>query len=148
MDPNIVLTTSKADDGFIEVLRTHSEPILLEFAAYIHPLNFLVDANGGIFQIRPHKEFLPSRGRDRVLSLRFLADLPEGDHAPGVSFSDSSSASEARNAYDFMNKRKAADGDPTQQRWNASIRLANFASVDTAPLCVSPFLIHCSTKRH
>lgn len=28
-------------------------------------------------------------------------------------------------------------GDPTQIRWNAMIRLSNFTSVDSSPLCVS-----------
>lgn len=48
-----------------------------------------------------------------------------------------SSDSEARNAYDFMRRRRDVTGDPTSQKWNAAIRLANYASIDGSPLCVS-----------
>jgi hypothetical protein len=34
-----------------------------------------------------------------------------------------------------MQKRKQAAGDPTMKRWNAAIRLANYASAESS-LCV------------
>ncbi|KAG2102216.1 DNA mismatch repair protein MutS [Suillus discolor] len=115
---DIVLTSSKADDPFISVLQKFAE------------------ASGGVFQIRPHKEFTPHRGRDRLLSLPFLSELTTEDTGQCLS-SDSSSGAEPRNAYEFMQKRKQPAGDPTMKRWNAAIRLANYASVESSPLCIS-----------
>lgn len=101
------------------------------------------EAAGCIMQIRPHKEFFAARGRDRILSLKILAELGgETDHASDVS-SAVSSGSGLRNAYDFMQKRAPKTGDPNINRWNAAIRLANFASVESAPLCVRPISIAC-----
>jgi DNA mismatch repair protein MSH5 len=91
-----------------------------------------VEVSGGTFQIRPHKDFIPNKGHDRVLSLRLLSDLPVDEET----LSEVESNVEPRNAYDFMKSRKQAGEDPTTKRWNASIRLENFASVDLAPLCV------------
>ncbi|KAG2033757.1 muts domain V-domain-containing protein [Suillus americanus] len=115
---DVVLTSSKADDPFISVLQKFAE------------------ASGGAFQIRPHKEFSPHRGRDRLLSLRFLSELTTEDTGQCLS-SDSNSGAEPRNAYEFMQKCKQAAGDPTMKRWNAAIRLANYASVESSPLCIS-----------
>ncbi|KAF9221022.1 hypothetical protein BS17DRAFT_713109 [Gyrodon lividus] len=117
--PDVILTSSKADDAFISVLQNHAE------------------ASGSIFQVRPHREFIPSKGRDRLLSLRLLSELgrdvdPNHDDSP-----DDSSATGIRSAYDFMQKRREATEDPTMKRWNAVIRLANFASLESAPLCIS-----------
>jgi len=36
-----------------------------------------------------------------------------------------------------MRRRQETGTDPTLKRWNASIRLSNFASVESSPLCVS-----------
>lgn len=94
-----------------------------------------MDTSAGIFQVRPFKDFLPSKGRDRVLSLRLLTVLGT-ENADKTGSSEMSSEHEPRNAYDFMRTRKNTSGDPTMQRWNASIRLANHASVDNTPLCV------------
>ncbi|KAG2129489.1 DNA mismatch repair protein MutS [Suillus clintonianus] len=115
---DVVLTSSKADDPFISVLQKYTE------------------ASGGVFQIRPHKEFSSHRGRDRLLSLRFLSELATEDTGQYLSV-DSSSGAEPRNAYEFMQKRKQAAGDPTMKRWNAGIRLANYASLESSPLCIS-----------
>lgn len=93
-----------------------------------------MDASGGQFVLRPHKDFVPTKGRDRALSLRLLSELPVD--VP-VDDGQPSSDSEPRSAYDFMRKRKDANGDPTSRQWNAVIRLANYASVEDAPLCVS-----------
>lgn len=95
-----------------------------------------VDASGGVFQIRPHKDFSPVKGRDRVLSLRLLSELPP-EITDDRTSSDPDAGSEPRNAYDFMRHRRQAAGDPTIQTWNASIRLSNYTAVDSAPLCVS-----------
>lgn len=104
---------------------------------YIDQIDCLVEAKGGIFQIRPHKDFVPTKGRDRLLSLRLLSDLPLSKEADLCNSYDITSGSEPRNAYDFMKRRRDAGSDPTMKRWNASIRLANFASVESSPLCVS-----------
>lgn len=101
----------------------------------IYPcFHLAVDASGATFQIRPHKDFTPSKGRNHLLSLGFLSSLDELDD---LEESDLGSSSEPQSAYEFMKKRKDKYGDPTMRRWNASIRMSNFAAVDTAPLCVS-----------
>lgn len=98
-----------------------------------------VESSSGVFQIRPFKEFTASRGRDRMLSLSRLSAPPVDDSIlPASSDNDSNSnSSRPTNVYDFIRSRTGYPGDPTVQRWNASIRLANFASVDSSPLCVS-----------
>ncbi|KAJ8463856.1 hypothetical protein ONZ51_g9983 [Trametes cubensis] len=115
--PDVVITSSKADDNFMDVCRDH------------------MDGSGGTFQIRPHKDFLPLRGRDRLLSLRLLSELPV-DQEPQDSNSGSDSVTEPRNAYEFMRRRRETGNDPLMQKWNASVRLANYASVETSPLCL------------
>ncbi|KAJ7016657.1 DNA mismatch repair protein MutS [Mycena alexandri] len=120
--PDVLLTSSRSEDEFMDVARAH------------------MDASGGVFQIRPHKEFVASKGRERMLSLRLLSELPQDDgELPASSEMDSTSSnSDARNAYDFMRRRhQATGGDPTMKRWNASIRLSNFTSVDSSPLCIA-----------
>ena len=91
------------------------------------------EATGGVFQVRPHKDFIPVKGRDRLLSLRLLSELPSDQYAG----SETESMSEPRNAYDFMRRRREFGQDPNLQKWNASVRLANYATVENAPLCVS-----------
>ncbi|KAH7915490.1 DNA mismatch repair protein MutS [Hygrophoropsis aurantiaca] len=117
-NPDIVMTSSKADDGFITVLQNYME------------------ASGNVFQIRPHKEFIPNKGRDRLLSLRFLSELDHEETACHPS-SDTNSSVAPQNAYDFMQRRREAGADPTAKRWNAAIRLANFAALESSPLCIS-----------
>ncbi|OCH92840.1 hypothetical protein OBBRIDRAFT_725988 [Obba rivulosa] len=129
--PDVTLTSSKADDSFMNVLRDH------------------MDASGGTFQVRPHKDFLPAKGRDRVLSLKLLSELPM-EQLESHSSSDVGSNSEPRSAYDFMRSRRDAVGDPILQRWNAAVRLANYASIDAAPLClgsIGALLDHLSRAR-
>lgn len=121
-NPDVLLTSSRSDDEFMDVARAHME------------------ASGGVFQIRPHKEFAPSKGRERLLSLRLLSHLPQEDSdLPASSdIAPTSSNSETRNAYDFMRRRHEVIGDdPTARRWNASIRLSNFTSVESSPLCIA-----------
>lgn len=132
--PDVVLTSTKADDNFIDVLRDYGATTSVWIRA--HTLNFLsVDGSGGTFQIRPHKEFIPLKGRDRLLSLRLLSQLPVSQNEQDT-VSELGSVSEPRNAYDFMRRRRETGNDPTMQKWNASIRLANFASIENSPLCV------------
>ena len=87
------------------------------------------DVSGAFFQIRSRKDFLPTKGRDRLMSLGLFAQLPE-DH-PSPMDTDVDHAEYERAACEDML------GDPTQIRWNAMIRLSNFTSVDSSPLCVS-----------
>ncbi|KAI9058149.1 hypothetical protein FKP32DRAFT_1582301 [Trametes sanguinea] len=115
--PDIVLTSSKADDNFMDVCRDHME------------------GSGGTFQIRPHKEFIALKGRDRLLSLRLLSELVIHQEYDS-NLPDSELGFEPRNAYDFMRRRKEMGSDPLMQKWNASVRLANFASVESSPLCL------------
>ncbi|KXN88301.1 hypothetical protein AN958_07760, partial [Leucoagaricus sp. SymC.cos] len=118
--PDIVLTSSKSDDNFIDIVRDQ------------------VDTTSGTFQIRPYKEFNSTKGKDRLLYLNRLADLPLDDHmSSNDAPSATSSGSVSRNAYNFMRKRRDETGDPTMKRWNASIRLSNFASIENSPLCLS-----------
>ena len=97
----------------------------------------IAEVSGSVFQIRPHKEFVPSKGRNKLLSLNLLTRLDCDLTSNYEDASDISSAIGMRNAYDFMVKRREATGDPATERWNAVIRLANFASLESAPLCVS-----------
>jgi len=94
-----------------------------------------VAASGGFFQIRPQKDFRPERGRNGVLSLELLSDLPEEildlPHDPET-------FAEPRNAYEFMKRRRNSEGDPTSRRWNASVRMSNFATLDVSPFAVGP----------
>lgn len=96
----------------------------------------VVETAGGLFQIRPHKDFAPSKGKDRLLSLRLLSEIPLEDVEDSVSSLSATTNSGPTNAYDFMRRRRDIGIDPTLKRWNASIRLANFASADSSPLCV------------
>lgn len=80
------------------------------------------------------KDFIPSKGRDRLLTLNFLSVLPIEDHASSSSHTSSDPPS---NAYEFMRKRREVAGDPAIKRWNAQVRLGNYASVENSPLCVS-----------
>ncbi|GLB38388.1 putative ATPase domain of DNA mismatch repair MUTS family protein [Lyophyllum shimeji] len=129
-NPDIVLTSSKADDDFMDTMRDH------------------MDVTNGVFQIRPDKDFIPSKGRDRLLSLRLLLELPEGDL--DIDCISSGVGPKPGNAYDFMRSRRDASGDPTTQRWNALVRLSNFASVDSSPLCmasIGALLDHITRER-
>lgn len=89
-------------------------------------------ASGGFFQIRPQKDFRPERGRNNVLSLGLLSDLPE----EVLDLSSRDTPTEPKNAYEFMHRRKNTEGDPTLRRWNASVRMSNFATLDMSPFAV------------
>lgn len=91
------------------------------------------------FQIRPKREYNTAKGYERLLTLRLFASLSENgtnDHSSEPDFDSSRTGSEEpRNAYEFMRRRPQVT-DPVLERWNAKIRLANFSSVDTSPICV------------
>ncbi|KAF8476686.1 DNA mismatch repair protein MutS [Russula ochroleuca] len=109
--PDIFLVSSKADDRFIDLCMA---------------------ASGGFFQIRPQKDFRPERGRNNLLSLGLLSDLPEEIlDAP-----DPDASMEPRNAYEFMQRKRITGDDPTLRRWNASIRMSNFATLDMSPFAL------------
>ncbi|GAW05700.1 dna mismatch repair protein msh5 [Lentinula edodes] len=116
--PDIVLTSSRSDDEFMDTVRE------------------LVEVSSGIFQIRPNKEFSAAKGKDRLISLQLLSDLPQDEDQSSMLSSDDGSYI-SRNAYEFMAKRSGAMHDPTTKRWNASIRLFNFASLESSPLCMA-----------
>ncbi|KAA1469886.1 hypothetical protein DENSPDRAFT_649174 [Dentipellis sp. KUC8613] len=116
VSPDVLLTSSKADDQFTDICRDFADTVDV------------------FFQIRPHKDFNPRKGLNRMLTLGFLSDLQDDD--PGQEAVDSDSLSDARNAYEFMTRRKNDQGDPSLKRWNASVRMSNFASLDNAPLCI------------
>ncbi|KLO15985.1 hypothetical protein SCHPADRAFT_238288 [Schizopora paradoxa] len=115
ISPDVTLTSSKGDDTAIDIMRD------------------TMDESGGFFQICLAKDFALAKGRERLLSLGCLSELPLDALDRGLATSDSDDPS---NAYDFMQRRRAVTGDPTQRRWNASIRLGNFASLETSPLCI------------
>ncbi|KAF9267356.1 hypothetical protein L218DRAFT_970816 [Marasmius fiardii PR-910] len=119
VNPEVVLVSSRSDEMFIDMIRDH------------------MDASNGIFQIRPQKEFTTSKGRDRLLSLRLLSDLPQDDCTFHSSSDVDSGVVETRDAYDYKGKRSENVQDPMTKRWNASIRLANSVSVETSPLCMA-----------
>ncbi|KAF8957258.1 hypothetical protein BDZ97DRAFT_2079293 [Flammula alnicola] len=119
VNPDLVLTSSKADDDFIDVLYDHME------------------SADGTFQIRPFKEFVPSKGRVRLLSLNLFTNISVDENDLPSSPGANSSSSRPHNAYDFMQSRREITGDPTTRRRNASIRLANFASIEESPLCMA-----------
>ncbi|KAF8349474.1 DNA mismatch repair protein MutS [Amanita rubescens] len=119
-DASVVLTSSNSDECFIDMLREYADTL------------------GAFFQIRPRKDFLSTKGRDRLLSLGLFAQLPQENVDITSSMDiDADHVEHERNAYDFMRKRRDAIGDPNQNRWNAMIRLSNFTSVDSSPLCMA-----------
>lgn len=94
-----------------------------------------VDTSIVSFSIRPHKEFSSIKGRDRLLALRFLSAISSPDQDDETA---SASGENPKSAYDFMRRQaQPKNMDPTTMRWNASIRLSNFASLECCPLSVS-----------
>ena len=90
--------------------------------------------------IRPQKEFTASNGRSRLVGLRLLTELRNYQQDPVPEPPHASSASEPRNAYDFMKRRRENDNlDPNVLQWNAAIRMENFANLSSSPLCVGAF---------
>ena len=102
-----------------------------------------VAASGGFFQIRPQKDFRPERGRNNLLSLGLLSDLPEEIYDPP----EPDTYTEPGSAYEFMRRRRRTEGDPTLRRWNASVRMSNFATLDTSPFAVCSMQLFSSLGR-
>lgn len=120
---------------------------LVFFFNCIYSLLNPVDTTDATFQIRPHKEFNATKGKDRLLSLNRLVDLPTNDQTSLSGSPSRAAGGISRSAYDFMRNRHEETGDPTMRRWNASIRLSNFACIENSPLCVSLFICcHFSTN--
>lgn len=125
----ILLSTSYVTTVRFLVISPHKLP---------SPTAYIADSEDKLFAIRPQKDFSAIKGRSRLVSLRLLSELPIDDL--GASSNSSHLSSEPSNAYDFMRRRREENGDPLLARWNASIRLDNFASLNNSPLCVSVFM--------
>ncbi|KAF8645267.1 hypothetical protein AX16_008091 [Volvariella volvacea WC 439] len=119
LTPDLVLTSSKSDDDFIDAVRSR------------------LDEVGGHCQIRPHKEFVAAKGRDRLLSLHLLTELPSEEVEEHLESSPTARTGVQQNVCNLMRKRRETSGDPTTMRWNALIRLSNFTAVETSPLCMA-----------
>ncbi|KAF8294171.1 hypothetical protein DL93DRAFT_856925 [Clavulina sp. PMI_390] len=117
-NPDVVFSPSRADEDFLAFCRESTEEL------------------GGKFQVRPHREFMPGKGRDKMLSLAIFAreDFETSTFVEDDAASISHSVSV--NAYNFMRRQRAEAGDPTLLRHHALIRLANYSSSDI-PLCMS-----------
>ncbi|KAG8944499.1 MutS protein msh5 [Tulasnella sp. 424] len=107
LHPDIVLSSSRADEAFIRQCQIY------------------MDETASRFQVRPHKEFSPNQGKEKLLSLRVISEIEDYE---------SMEQNPLANAYDFMRSRNAKD--PYIKKWAASIRTSNFATM-TAPLCMS-----------
>ncbi|PPR05412.1 hypothetical protein CVT24_008026 [Panaeolus cyanescens] len=122
VSPDVILTSSKSDDKIINLFNDHAEQ------------------THTAFQIRPFKEFIASKGRERLLSLNKFTELQADEHS-GPPSSENGTTSKSNgfsfNAEAFMHSRQRRTGDPTLRQWSASIRLANFAAVESANLCMS-----------
>ncbi|KAG8888308.1 MutS protein msh5 [Tulasnella sp. 332] len=96
------------------------------------------DESSARFSVRPHREFVSERGKDRLLSLRILNHFDlQADPDYLETASIHTGAVPVHNAYDFMRKRQEAQGgDPALKLWKASIRAHNFGAFN-APLCLS-----------
>ena len=114
--------------------------------------NYLIgELNGGTFQIRPHKEFHPIRGRDRLFALRLFSELPEipsyltnptnaglepalPQRGLGIGSDMSDNAAMAIGSQSELRNRWV---DPSMRKWTTSVRINSFAAIEHAPLCVS-----------
>ncbi|KIO27058.1 hypothetical protein M407DRAFT_73753 [Tulasnella calospora MUT 4182] len=113
--PDVILSSSRADEALIRECQIY------------------MDETSGRFRVRPHKEFSPEQGREKMLSLRIVSEIKEYEDPSLMEQSVS------RNAYDFMGTRNGSLTDSHMNKWAASIRAFNFATI-TAPLCASPIM--------
>lgn len=118
-----------------------------------------MDASGGVFQVRPHKEFNPARGRDRIFSLQLFSEMPSFDFTTPAENDEprnggsSSSSGPPRNA-----ARSAQDGagsvggnrwiDPSVRTWSSHVRINNYTAIETSPLCVRDLFVHPGFLSH
>jgi DNA mismatch repair protein MSH5 len=145
--PDVILTSWKADDTFIDALRGYGTP-MLHICTLLASQSFvdddIADANDATISVRLAREFAASRGRDRLFSLELFSNvsLPNVDSVDLQADDGASSLSDAsglRDAYSFMHHRRESTGvrDPSLVQWRSRIRLGSYATVDAAPLCVS-----------
>lgn len=152
VNANVILTSSRSDEKFIDTLHDFGTHI----ATCSHPFPVtklpLAETASSTFQIRPHKEFTPTRGKERLLSLRVLSELshqaPSGHHRSSSATMSSSSGHEI----DVLGRRHVTglshgSGDPTLKTRNAAIRLGNYAGMDAAPLAVRRYSLWFFTIR-
>lgn len=130
---DVCLVSSRADEHLIVFCQEFSEPCALSYPelADIWRLFHLVELAGGQCQVRPHREFIPQKGHNKLQQLRILSQLPQGEAEPP----NSSTIPAPRNVDDFIDSRRNLENDPTAQKLYAAIRLLNFGG-DEAPLCV------------
>lgn len=98
-----------------------------------------VEERAGAFQVRPHREFVPDKGRNKMLSLAIFQSASGLDTSSTHSDLASDHRSRSSNAYEFMQRRRRESGDPAVQQQQATIRMANYAHSDI-PLCVSVYV--------
>lgn len=137
--PDILITSSSADEKFMKICHDfsscstnssgHAELIYL-FAT--------VDNDGGMFQIRPQREFHPERGLDRLLSIQFLSEC----NPPDENERESSHRNDPQSILCPDWERNGAQ-DPAMDQKYASIRLGNFSQSGPG-LCVKAFYVHDS----
>ena len=98
------------------------------------------DANEGTFVIRPQKDFQASKGHSRLTGLRLLTEFRSNvsEETSEVSRHDSDNIEHSgSDPYNFMRRRVIEGVDPATLNWNASVRMDNFATLNSSPLCVS-----------
>lgn len=129
LSPTLVLTSSKADELFMDMIRDHSELSWYSFGTLIS--GTIVENIEGQFQVRPWKEFTPTRGLVRLKELPLLSNpvSHESDDR------EDTRASEPANAYEFMRQRQTSH--PALTRWTAGVKLGNFTGdANKSPFCV------------
>lgn len=97
----------------------------------------IAEETGGTFQIRPHREFVAEKGREKILSLELFSHVSRADPYSGSeTLSGAGDMSHSGQAYSFMQRRQQQRGEPSVLRRHGMIRLANYSDNDV-PLCVS-----------
>ncbi|KAJ1306187.1 hypothetical protein OPQ81_010896 [Rhizoctonia solani] len=111
---DVCLVSSRADEHLIAFCQEYME------------------LSGGQCQVRPHKEFIPHKGKTRLQQLGLFTRLPQAELD---NFGDTVPLGTPRNVNDFVYSRRNVD-DPNTPRLYAAIRLLNFGG-EEAPLCLS-----------
>jgi DNA mismatch repair protein MSH5 len=137
-NPDVILTSFKSEDTFIDVLREHGKRKYLKHLIRRDSSRiYAADSQDRLFIIRPQKDFSSEKGYSKLISLRLLSELPISGPNGNSRQSQSVSESPTSNVYDFMKRQRNETSDPFLARWNASIRIDNFASLNNSPLCVT-----------
>lgn len=114
-DPEMVITSSKADDKFIDSMQDQ----MIE--------------RDRMFTICNAKDFAPIKGRNHLLRLPLFSNLP-----PDLEMIETSSFhNHDQHSDSAINCHNNEIDDPNLKRWQASIRLSNYAALDFASLCLS-----------